>query len=156
MAKPSHDPEPYSSPPPFPLFHITSEPQPLTTDSPPSPPFFTPTSSSKIIQSDNNPIRYRPYRVQNPRVAIINLSTNKDCLKEVEENIYWRKKVSRNAYHCKLCHEKDHMTNNCWTFKYRFCYDKAPRHWSWKCLKKPSGSAPIPLITTYDNTVAEI
>ena len=158
MAKPPHDPKSYSSPPPSPFSHMTPKPQPPTTDSLPSPPPITPTSSSTIIQSDDNLIWYRPYCVQGPKLVVIDLSTDEDSPKEiiVQENIRWRKKVSKNVHHCKLCWEQGHTTNNCWTFKCRFCNEKASRHWSRDCTKRASGSNPLRVITAYDNTVEQI
>lgn len=150
-----NDPELYSSPLLSPLTHITSEPQSPTTDSLPLPLPATTTTSSAIIQSDDNPVRHRPYHLQNSRVTVINLSTDKNHLRDIiiEENIHWRKKISKNRYCCKLCQEIGHTIYNCWTFKYPFCNDKTPGHWAHNCLQKPSGLNPIHLTTPYDNEV---
>ena len=150
------DPEPYSSSLPFPLIHITSEPQPLTSDFllllPPIIPTF---SSAWIIQSDDNPIQYKPYCLQNPWATVINLSINEDHPKEVvvQEKIHWRKKISKNKCCCRLCYESGHTTTNCWTFKCSYCYNKAPGHWARNCPKKPLELISRQLTTPYNNEV---
>ena len=157
LARPFDDPELYNSSLPPTLTHMTTEPQPLTTESLPSPLPTTSTATSAIIQSDDNPLRHQPYRLRNPCTTIIDLSTDEDHPRDVvvEEKIHWRKKPSTKKHHCRLCRETTHATYNCWTFQCPFCNDKAPRHWARNCPKKPSGSVPLRLNTPYDNDVVE-
>ena len=100
LSKSFDDPELYFSPPPSPLTHMMSEPQPLSSDSLPSPPPITSTSTSAIIQSDDNPVQYRPYHLQNPWTTIIDLSTNEDHPKKViiqEKNPLEKKIIQKQA-----------------------------------------------------------
>ena len=153
LSKPSDDPEPYFSPPPSPLTHMMSEPQPLSSDSLPSPPPITPTSTSAIIQSDTDHIIYKI-----PGLLLLTSPPMKTTPRRssFKKKIHWRKKSSKNKHHCRLCYESGHVMINCWTFKCSYCNNKALGHWARNCLKKPSELTPMHLNTPYNNEIIKL